>query len=84
MDLLLHASTWVWFHLETNMPKCRRTISGVLIMELPEKYVSEGDGEKEASLVEPPTRCQTERPEDLPSGREPCHEKSKGTGAGVG
>ena len=34
--------------------------------------------------MEPPTRCQTERPEDLPSGREPCHEKIKGTGAAVG
>ena len=53
-------------------------------MEQPEKYVSEGDGVQEAPLVEPPTRCQTERPEDLPSGREPCHEKIKGTGAAVG
>ena len=53
-------------------------------MELPQKYVSEGDSEKEAPLVEPPTRCQTERPEDLPSGPELCHEKSKGTGAAVG
>ena len=52
-------------------------------MEPPEKYVSEGDGVQEAFLVEPPTRCQTERPEDLPSGREPCHEKSKGNGAAV-
>ena len=53
-------------------------------MEPPEKYVSECDGEKEAPLVEPPTRCQTERPEDPPSGREPCHEKNTGTGAAVG
>ena len=37
-----------------------------------------------SSPGEPPTRCQTQRPEDLPSGREPCHEKSKGTGATVG
>ena len=39
---------WVWFHLETNVPKCRRANSGVSLMEPPEKYVSEGDGEKEA------------------------------------
>ena len=38
------ACTWVWFHLETNMPKCRRANSRVLIMEPPEKCVSEGDG----------------------------------------
>ena len=38
------ACTWVWFHLETNMPKCRRANSGVLIMEPAEKYVSECDG----------------------------------------
>ena len=64
--------------------KCRRANSGVLIMELPQKYVSEGDSEKEAPLVEPPMRCQTERPEDLPSGRELCPEKIKGTGAATG
>ena len=78
------ACTWVWFHLVTNRPKCRRANVGVLIMEPPEKYVSEGDGVKEAPLVQPPTRSQTERPEDLPSGREPCHENSKGTCAAVG
>ena len=81
VDLLLHASTRVLFHLETNMPKCRRANSGVLIMQPPEKYVSEGDGEKVAPLVKPPTRSQTERPEDPPSGREQCNEKSKGTDA---
>ena len=40
-------------------------------MELSEKYVSDGDGEKKApsSPVKLPTRCQTDRPEDLPTGR---------------
>ena len=38
----------------------------------------------EALLMEPPTRCQTERPEEPPSRREPCHKKSEGTGAAVG
>ena len=27
--------TWVWFHLETNVPKCRRANSGVLIWNRP-------------------------------------------------
>ena len=42
------ACTWVWFHLETNMPKCRRANSVVLITEPSGKHVSEGDGVKEA------------------------------------
>ena len=51
------ACSRVWFHLETNMPKCRPANSEVLIMEPSEKYVSEGDGVKEAPLIKPPTRC---------------------------
>ena len=47
------------------------------MLEPPEKYASEGDGERKAPLVEPPTRCQTDRPEDHRDG----HKKSKGTGA---
>ena len=61
-----------------------RELGGVDYRTAREICVSEGDGVQEAPLVEPPTRCQTERPEDLPSGREPWNEKSKGTGAAVG
>ena len=68
----------------TSMPKRPHTNPGVLITEPPEKFVSEGDGVQKAPPAKPPTRCQTERPEDLPSGRGPCHEKSKGFGAAVG
>ena len=71
---------------ETLQPStCRRRVFGVAgSAAQPEKCVSEGDGVQEAPLVEPPTRCQTERLEDLPSGREPRHHKSKGTCAPVG
>ena len=51
-----------------------RVNSEVLIMEPPEVY-------GKLPWEKPPTRGQTERPEDPPSGREPCHEKSKGTGS---
>ena len=81
VDLLLHAPGFGSISKQTcqNVPR----ELGVLFLEPPEN-VSESDGEKKAPLVEPPTRCQTERPEDLPLGRETCHEKSKGTGAAVG
>ena len=77
------ACTWVWFHLETNVPKCRRANSGGVDLEPSEKYVSEGDGVKGAPLIKHPTRCQTGRPEERPLGREPCHEKSEGSSAAV-
>ena len=79
MDILLHALGFGSISKQTS----QNVAAGVLIWNRP-RNMSEGDGEKEAPLVEPPTRCQTERPEDLPSGREPCHEKSKGTGAATG
>ena len=47
--------TWVWFHPETNMPKCRRADSGVLIKEPPEKHVSEGNLRRGAKLRGPKT-----------------------------
>ena len=79
------ACTWVWFHLETNMPKCRRANSRVSIVEPPEKCVSESDGVVASSTWWNLRRgAKLRGPEDQPSGREPCHEKSKGTGAAVG
>ena len=63
VDLLLHAPGFGSISKQTCQNVAARTRL-VLSMEPPEKYVSECDGVQEAPLVEPPTRCQTERPED--------------------